>query len=162
MTESNPILDAKIRLMRLRTEFEAAKEREWRDIQARAQVDLDNAVWDAKNEGGMSVYAIAKAYGTTNRNTIYAILERASKHRQLLGLDTPEADTTPTTDPYTTTEADADHWLITETETGHGAHVRKRDRRPVKSVNGGKLALDMLDKNHVAWGYVPTDLKETP
>lgn len=156
MSDSNPILDAKMRMGRLRAEFEARKEREWAEINARAQADLDDAVWRAKNEDGLSVYAIAKMYGTTNRNTIYNILARAQEHRELLGLDEPTTEAAPAA-PYTLTEADdeGEHWLITHNESGAGAWVRKRDLRPTKSVGPGRLALDMVDRQHVAWQYVP-------
>lgn len=150
----NDILDAKTRLMRLRAEFETAKEREWLQVQSKAQSDLDDAVWRARNEDGLSVYAIAKMYGTTNRNTIYGILERADKQRALLGLDTT-ATTEAAAAPYEVTEADPEHWLVTHTATGQGAWVRKRDAKPTRSTGGGHLALDMTDREHVAWQYVP-------
>lgn len=92
MTENNPIRDAKTRLQRLRTEFDAAKEREWVKVQGAAQTELEDAVWAAKHDDGLSVYAIARLYGTTNRNTIYTLLEHATERKALYSEAEPEAE----------------------------------------------------------------------
>lgn len=118
MSEGNPILDAKMRLSRLRAEFDARKEREWAEVQARAQAALEDAVWSAKHEHGKSVYAIAQDYGTTNRNTIYAILQRAEAAREILKTDEPE----PTRYTWESTPT-ANEWDVTDTRTGAKVRV---------------------------------------
>lgn len=70
----------------LRARFEMQKEKEWNEVSASAHSAVVEAVLAARN-AGVPVTQIAKAYGTSNRGTIYEIL-REGKH--LRDLTTPE------------------------------------------------------------------------
>lgn len=141
---------AKAKLTNLRADFEARKAQEWAEIQARAQVALDDAVWRARHEQGLSVYAIAKEYGTTNRNTIYSILTRAREFHNLVQ---------PATSDVYTAERDpnnAAHWLLTSHALGStvvvepATHkVRKND--PNREAAAWWLANVHNNPEHEAW-----------
>lgn len=156
MTENNPIRNAKTRLQRLRAEFDAAKEREWVKVQGAAQTELEDAIWSAKHDDGLSVYAIARLYGTTNRNTIYALLERATERKALYSEAepaTPEAEPEPnayTWDDHTRT--------LTHVDSG-AAVVFNALGRPSTSTgtmpDGRTLGQHLYaDPNHTGWEYV--------
>lgn len=148
MTE---IQDAKKRLFSLRADFEEQKAREWAEIKAKAQVALDEAVWRAR-KSGKSVYAIAKEYGTTNRNTIYEILKRAQDYQTLIAPETDE-----TAARYTLTDLDERLWLVTDSTNGRTVEINKVTRKT--GVNTGEPALGpemRRDPDHEAWAVVPT------
>lgn len=145
------IEDARARLWGAKAEFERRKRAEWEELKATLERDTYQAVWDAR-DARLIIDDIKHAYGVSNASVIYGVL----KARPV-----PEPEPTnepePTDAPYVLTEADdkGEHWLITHNESGAGAWVRKRDLRPTKSVGPGRLALDMVDRQHVAWQYVP-------
>lgn len=149
------IQDAKRTLFNLRADFEARKAREWEEVRTKAQVALDEAVWKAR-KSGKSVYAIAKEYGTTNRNTIYDILKRAENYQNLVA-PAPNTETEPAN--YVLSDLDARTWLVTDSDTGRTVEVSKATRKP--GANTGPegtpaLGLEMRkDPNHEAWKVVP-------
>lgn len=149
------IQDAKRTLFNLRADFEARKAREWEEVRTKAQVALDEAVWNAR-KSGKSVYAIAKEYGTTNRNTIYDILKRAENYQSLIAPE-PTSDTETEPANYVLSDLDARTWLVTDSTNGRTVEVSKATRKPGANVGSPALGLEMRrDPNHDAWAVVPT------
>lgn len=155
---AHPILAAKVRLATIRSDFEAKKAQEWIEIKARAQTELDEAVWHARHVEGMSVYAIAQHYGTTNRKTIYDILARAEAQREILGLSrTNEPE--PATEPYTwEVSTDPAGYVCTENQSGARAYVDAKGT-PVsaegKTLDGKTMAMLLFNPAHEAWATYP-------
>lgn len=149
--DDNPVRKARADLLTLKAEFEARKAREWEDVQARARIALEDAVWNARHVEGRSVYEIAQMYGTTNRNTIYDLLRSAEAARGTARAAV--ADEGAPAQPYTFEPHD-DGWLVTQTATGYQAVVT-REGRPVRSLDAGALALALYDRDHEAWRYAP-------
>lgn len=77
------VTKARLAEKELRYKFEAEKEKEWAQVSARARVEVEDAVWEARRSGE-KVSAIAAAYGTKDRRTIYDILKRREQDEKLL------------------------------------------------------------------------------
>lgn len=84
---------ARARYANLRADFDERVRRMWLEEQTVAQSDLVRAVFDAR-DAGISVLAIAKAYGTTNRNTIYDLIRERPAY-VLTPEPTPESPAVP-------------------------------------------------------------------
>ena len=150
---SNPIIDARLALTSLRAHFEAKKAEEWISVQSAAEENLDRAVWTARQDGA-TVSKLCEWYGTTDRKTIYRILERARAKYDLIAEVTPVA-------PYTVTHADKpNQYKVTDgTHTvfvwgGADAVAPYKYAGTVDTDSANALGWPMRDPAHPAWAYV--------
>lgn len=92
--------------------FDARKKREWEIEKALLSQDTYRAVWDAKADG-VTVTAIAQAYGVSNRSVIYNVLREMPEGYipNVIAPTEPEED--PTTDSAATYNPDNDTWTVT-------------------------------------------------